>query len=170
MTWWIAIAQASTVDIEIADPAVTEVILDCVDGVYRSPVRSGVASFDRMPQGCKVSMIRRSGTIDRAGKWACNLDKCEQQDVLHLPVTDAPGRVNVILTTELPKGTMLEVTCTGYRQRADVTQNTAVFDGVPSGTDCELYFKGAVPTRFRPIGPGTWTCSMSGSAAICTGT
>jgi hypothetical protein len=167
MWGWVAIARASTIDVQVTDPAVTQVILECADGVYTSPVKSGMAAFDRMPQGCKVSMLRKSGAIDKAGRWTCSLDVCKQEEVLHAPVSDAPGRLNIILTTELPKGAGLELTCTGYRQRAEITQNTAVFEGVPQA-ECELYFKSSVPTRYRPIGPGTWSCSISGAAAICT--
>jgi hypothetical protein len=170
MWWWVALARASTVEIEVADPLVSEVVLECADGSYRSAVKGGIATFERMPQACKVSMVRRSGVIDRAGRWWCSLDACKQEEVLHAPVTDAPGRVNVIVATALPKGAALELTCTGFRVRTEVVQNTAVFDGVPDGADCELYFKGTVPARFRPIAAGTWSCSLSGAAAICTRT
>lgn len=168
MWLWAVTAFAATIDVQVTDPKVLQVFLVCADGVISSPVKNGVASFDRMPQGCQVQMMRQSGTIDKPGRWSCNLDACKQEEVLHAPVTNAPGRLNLILTTELPKGATLELTCPGgYRQRVEIAQNTAVFDGLPAGEDCDLYFKASVPTRFRPIREGTWSCGISGSTAIC---
>lgn len=171
MIAWLGLATAhaqSALEITVSDPLVTAVVLECADGVHKGVVRDGVVTFDLRPAGCTVNMVRRSGTVDAPGRWACTLDKCTHEEVQHQPVTDAPGRVNVITTIELPKGASFELTCSTYRQRADITLNTAVFEGVPEADDCTLFFKGGVPARFHPIHPGTWSCGLTGSVAVCT--
>lgn len=163
----IAAAHAQALEITITDPLVTAVVLECADGAHKGVVKDGVAAFDIRPQGCTVHLIRKSGTIDDPGRWTCTLDRCTQQEVAHHPVTDAPGRVNVITTTDLPKGAAFELTCSTYRERAEISLHTAVFEGVPDNDDCTLFFKGGVPARFHPIGPGTWSCGLTGNVAVC---
>jgi hypothetical protein len=166
--WTLAlVARASTLEITIADPLVTALVLECRDGTFKAVVKNGLASLEQVPQDCAVNLIRKSGTIDEAGRWTCTLDQCTQQEVAHQVVTDAPGRINVILTTELPTGSSLELTCSGgFRSRVDVTLNTAVFESVPD-EECTLFFKGGVPAKFRPIRAGTWSCGLSGTTAVC---
>ncbi|MCB9686505.1 MAG: hypothetical protein H6738_08615 [Alphaproteobacteria bacterium] len=167
---WLAIAaaHAQALQITVTDPLVTAVVLECADGVHKGVVKDGVASIDARPQSCTVNLVRKSGTIDNPGRWTCTLDRCTQQEVAHQAVADAPGRVNVITTTELPRGSSFELTCATYRERAAITLNTAVFEGVPEQEDCTLFFKGSVPARFHPISPGTWSCGLTGNVAVCT--
>lgn len=168
--WWVfaPMAYGSTFEIQVADPAVTTVVLECRSGSYKTAVKSGVAAFEHLPDGCQVFMIRKSGLVDSTGIWTCGLDTCKKEEVRHNPVTDAAGRINIILTTELPPGAALELTCNnGFRVRADVVVNTAVFDAVPD-EECTLFFKGSVPARFRPMRIGTWSCGLAGTTAICT--
>lgn len=161
-------ARAATLEITVTDPMVTALVLECRDGTQKATVKNGLATFEQVPEGCTVNMIRRSGTIDAPGKWTCTLDTCKMEDVQHAPVTDADGRVNVILTTEMPPGAWLELTCSGgFRARADVKTNTAVFDGVPN-EECTLFFKGGPPAKYRPMRWGTWSCGLSGTTAVCT--
>lgn len=169
--WWMALfaaARAQSVSITVTDPLVTSVVLACADGRYELPVRNGVAAMEKTPNRCEVSMFRTSGRVDQPGKWTCTLDKCTQVDVDHQPVTDAPGRINVILTTELPPAASLEISCTsGFRIRAGISLNTAVFDGVPP-EQCTMFFKGGLPAKFGPITQGTWSCGLSNTVAVCT--
>lgn len=169
LPWTIALAaEAATLEITVADPLVTALVLECQDGTFKAVVKNGLATLEQVPQGCTVNMIRRSGTIDEAGRWTCTLDKCTHQEVAHQEVSDAPGRVNVILTTDLPAGASLELTCSdGFRSRVDISLNTAVFESVPD-EECTLFFKGGVPAKFRPIRAGTWSCGLSGTTAVCT--
>ena len=170
MWWWtvLAAARAQSVAITVTDPLVTSVVLTCADGRFELPVRQGVATMERTPTRCEVSMFRTSGLVDQPGKWTCTLDRCTQVEVDHQPVSDAPGRINVILTTELPPGSSLEIACTsGYRTRTGIALNTAVFEGVPA-EQCTMYFKGGVPAKFGPITQGTWSCGLSNTVAVCT--
>ena len=161
-------ARAQSLEIRVADPLVTAVVLECADGRYDLPVRNGLATMERTPNRCQVHMYRTSGTIGEPGKWSCTLDKCTQNDVDHKPVVDAPGRINVILTSALPPSASLELTCaSGYRTRTEIGLNTAVFDGVPS-EQCTMFFKGSVPAKFGPISEGTWSCGLSNTVAVCT--
>jgi hypothetical protein len=169
--WWTVVvgaASAQSVQITVTDPMVTSLVLTCADGRFELPVRDGVAVMERTPSLCRVSMYRSSGEVDRPGKWTCTLDKCTQVEVDHKPVTNAPGRINVILTSDLPPSAWLEISCTsGFRTRTDISLNTAVFDGIPS-EQCTMYFKGSVPAKFGPITEGTWSCGLSNTVAVCT--
>jgi hypothetical protein len=166
--WWMASALASTIEIAVPDPMVTSLILECATGTYKADVRGGMVTFDHLPQNCRVFFIRKSGVVDDTGKWTCGLDQCSQEDILHREVVAAPNRVNVIITTELPKGAAMELTCPGgFRLRTEVLSNVAVFDGVPTAGECTLFFKGGVPARYQPMGPGNWSCGIHGSAAVC---
>ena len=164
----LAQAQAQSLEISVADPMVIAVVLECADGSHKAVVKNGRATMEQVPQGCTVHMIRKGGVIDAPGKWSCTLDACKQDDVDHREVTDANGRVNVVVTSPLPTGSFLELTCSGgYRVRADIDLNTAVFDGVPQ-EECTLHFKGGVPAKYRPVRWGTFYCGLSGSTAVCT--
>ncbi len=169
MAWWfVALARAQSVEITVTDPLVTSLVLTCADGRYELPVRNGVAGMEKTPSLCSVSMYRTSGKVDQPGKWTCTLDQCRQTEVDHKPVADAPGRINVILTTSLPPSASLEITCaSGFRTRTDISLNTAVFDGVPP-EQCTMFFKGSVPAKFGPISQGTWSCGLSNTVAVCT--
>jgi hypothetical protein len=162
------LAVAATVELQVPDPLVREVILECADGTHRGQPKNGVVTFEHVPKGCQVMMLRRSGVIDSTGKWSCSLDACTKQEVQHREVVDAPNRLNVIVTTELPPGASLELTCSnGFRVREPVVTNTSVFETVPD-EECTLYFKGSVPAKYRPIRAGTWSCGLSGTTAVCT--
>jgi hypothetical protein len=164
----LALADAP-LEISVADTRVSEVVLTCGGNTLRAPVKSGVASFASAPSGCTVDLVRRAGTITSAGKWACTADSCAQEDVHHTPISDAPKRVNVVVTTPMPSGTILEVDCPdgSYRERRPLEENTAVFDSVPS-EDCILLFKGGVPAKYQPLKYGTFYCSLTGATAVCT--
>jgi hypothetical protein len=171
MVWWVgaALAQNAPLEITVTDPKVHTVVLTCGRERLESAVRAGVAVFASAPSGCAVEMIRTGGHIAGPGKWTCGLDSCAQDDVHHLPVSDAPKRVNVIVSTPMPAGTGLEVACAdgSYRERRTLVENTATFDGVPS-EDCTLLFKGGVPAKYQPLKYGTWYCSLTGATAVCT--
>lgn len=165
---FLSAAFGSPVEITVSDPLVTALVLECQDGTFKAVVKNGLATLEQVPKDCVVNMIRKSGTITAPGRWTCTLEGCTQQEVSHREVTDAPGRVNVILTTDLPAGASLELTCSdGFRLRVEVAQNAAVFDGVPA-EECTLFFKGGVPAKFRPMREGTWSCGLSGTTAVCT--
>jgi hypothetical protein len=169
--WWLSVVAAShaqSVEITVTDPLVTSIVLTCADGRYELPVRNGVAGMEKTPSQCQVSMYRTSGVVNQPGKWTCTLDRCSQTEVDHRPVTDGPGRINVILTTPQPPGASLEITCaSGYRTRTEISLNTAVFEGIPA-EQCTMFFKGTVPAKFGPITAGTWSCGLSNTVAVCT--
>ena len=172
LIWFLATALAadsSPLELSIEDPKVTAVVLNCGSEEMRAEVRSGVASFPRAYSGCNVTMIRSGGTITSPGRWTCTLDRCVQDDVHHLPISNAPQRINVVLTTTMPAGTSVEVNCPDgvYRERRVLTENTAVFDRVPS-QECTLLFKGGVPAKYSPLKYGTYYCSLTAATAVCT--
>lgn len=161
-------ADTAPLELKIEDPKVRTVVLKCGADEMRADVKGGIASFPRAYSGCEVTMIRPAGTIGAPGRYTCDLDRCAQEDVHHLPISDAPQRVNVVLTTPMPAGTSLEVNCPGgYRERQTVTENTAIFDRVPT-QDCTLLFKGGVPAKYSPLKYGTYYCSLTGPTAVCT--
>jgi hypothetical protein len=164
----LALADAP-LEITVTDARVSEVVLTCGANTLRSPVKGGIASFATAPNGCTVDLVRRAGTISSAGKWTCTADSCSQSDVNHPPLTDAAKRVNVVVTTAMPSGTLLEVDCPDgtYRERHPLQDNTAVFDAVPS-EDCWLLFKGGTPAKYQPLRYGTYYCSLTGATAVCT--
>lgn len=152
----------------ITDAEVTAVLLDCgPNKQLKARVEGGVASFAAVPsEPCRVVLVRNGGTIDSGGAWTCDLDNCTQLDVHHTPVSDANRRINVILPG-LPPGASIEIQCPeGYRDRQQVIENTATFEGVPDDR-CSMMVKGAVPARFSPISEGTWYCQLTGTTAVC---
>lgn len=156
-------------EVKIADPAVVAVLLDCGSGAqYKANVVDGVAAFAQVPQAeCVVNLLRKGGTIDKPGKWSCTLDACTIEDVHHLDVLNADGRINVILPG-MHAGAAIEITCPdGWRGRVEIVENTATFDGVPDDR-CTLNVKGGVPARFSPITWGTWFCELTGTTAVCS--
>ena len=162
-----AAALAATLEIEIPDPQVVAVVLECADGSFKAVVRDGLATFERKPDGCAVTMVRRAGTIDQPGRWRCDLDGCRMKDVHHRPVTDGDGKINIIMASQLAGGASLELQCaSGYQVRTPVVENTVVFEGVPK-EDCTLHFKGGAPARYKPLTWGTWQCTLDGTVALC---
>ena len=160
-------AQASPLTLQIDDPYVIAVVLECGRDLMKATVSGGVATFDSVPDNCTVDLIRRTGVIDKPGTWTCGLDGCTMDDVHHAPISDAAGRINVVITGETGGNSSLEVTCpSGYRLRADISEATATFDDVPA-EDCLLSFKGGAPAKFRGITQGTWYCNLVGTAAVC---
>ncbi len=160
-------AQAGPLTVQVDDPYTIAVVLECGRDLMKATVKSGQAVFDSVPDGCTVNLIRRTGIIDRPGTWTCGLDGCTMDDVHHAEISDAEGRINVVVTSEAGGNSALEVTCpSGYRSRTDIAEATATFDGVP-GEDCLLSFKGGAPAKFRGISQGTWYCNLVGTAAIC---
>ena len=131
-------------------------------------MKGGVAAFTEAPSAeCKVDVVRRAGTISGPGVWTCDLSGCNQKDLHHRAISDAPGRVNVVSTGLAPSAS-LEIKCPGgYRERAQITENTATFEGVPD-EECTLLFKGGVPAKYNPLGWGTYYCRLTGTTAVCT--
>jgi len=155
-------------ELEITDPQITAVVLECTDGSHKAVVKNGVASFELLPENCSVNFVRRAGTISEAGRYTCTADGCKRTDVHHRAVSNADGRINIIAESPLAGGAWLEVSCaSGFRARADVLENTAIFDGVPN-EDCTLLFKGGAPARYRPITWGTWMCNLADTVAVCS--
>jgi hypothetical protein len=160
-------AQAGPLTVNISDPYVIAVVLECDGSLMKATVRDGRAMFDAVPEGCTVDLIRRTGLIDQAGEWTCGLDGCTMDDVHHAEISDATGRINVVVTGDIAGTSSLEVAClSGHRARQVLEEATATFDGVPA-EDCSLLFKGGAPAKFRGIGQGTWYCSLVGTTAIC---
>jgi hypothetical protein len=162
------VADAATLEITVTDPRVTALVLECADGTHKLVVDGGRAVLEKRPKDCVVNQVVRSGSITAPGAWTCGLEGCTQQDVAHRDVSDADGRINVIVASDLPKGSWLELTCPqGFRERASVEENTATFDAVPE-EECTLWFKGGVPAKFTRMRWGTWQCLLSGTTAVCT--
>jgi hypothetical protein len=165
---FLAPAEAAPLEISISDPQIVSVVLECTDGTFRAVVKDGLAVFERKPDNCTVNIIRRAGVIDEPGEWRCDVSTCAMKDVFHREVSDADGRVNVILAKEAAPGSWMELQCSsGYRNRAEIVQNTSTFDGVPNGEACTIFLKGGAPLRYKPIEWGTYQCTVDGSAMNC---
>jgi hypothetical protein len=163
-------AQASApLTINVADPAVVAVVLDCGGGsTQKAVVKNGKAEYLEVPNGnCSVVFVRKSGSISGAGTWTCSLDNCVQEDVHHLDISNADGRINIVIAN-VPPSTTLELNCpSGHRERSPLRENTGIFENVPN-EPCTLLFKGGVASRYQPISWGTYYCSLSGNVAVCS--
>ncbi len=78
-----------------------------------------------------------------------------------------PGSIKV--TVQGSTFLAVEIKCpSGDRKRAAFSGGTATAQGIPSGQDCELHFKGGAPVKFRPVRSGNaYTCNVQGSTAVC---
>lgn len=165
---WMTVANAfSPVQISVEDPNVTEVVLTCPDRTAKARVVNGIASFTEDVSNCKVEFKVDAGRIEGPGAYTCRSGSgCVSKGVNHRSVSDAPDRINVVVTDN--SANLFEIKCLGdYRARATVTENAAVFDGV-TGSSCTLFFKGGTPTKFDGIEPGhTYLCSAIGGIGTC---
>lgn len=160
-------ANAADMEIHIQDPSVTEVQLNCSGRVLKSPVSGAIARFPAGELGdCSVSLLSQVGAVSGNDKYTCTARGCTRNAVEHRQVSSAADRVTIILTDESTK--LMELRCpSGYRQRAPVTTNTAVFDGVPAGQQCALYWKNSAPGLARNITVGTWYCLNTDGTGVC---
>lgn len=159
-------AFAADLTINVSDPAVVEVQLQCGTRTLRSPVISGVATFTENVGSCSVHMVAQVGQISGNDKYTCGDAGCAKMAVEHRQIANAPNRVTIILTDASTK--LLELNCpSGYRERVAVATNTAVFEGVPEGQDCDLFWKNSAPGKGRKLRPGTWYCQNTNGTGIC---
>jgi len=62
----------------------------------------------------------------------------------------------------------VEVKCEDVRERATLSNGTAMVKGIPTDEDCTLYFKGGMPVQFHPVRGGqSLTCTFEGATASC---
>lgn len=157
---------ADPLRIRIEDPAVREVHLDCAGKKLRAPVRDGWATFQESIDRCSVALLSTSGELDGPGEYLCGVGGCARGDVQHRRVEAAPDRVTVVITDD--SASMLELRCpSGYRERANVETNTAVFDKVPD-ENCELFWKGTnALAKAIKLRPGLWYCQENSGTGIC---
>jgi hypothetical protein len=159
-------AFAGDLTIDVADPSVVEVQLACGSRVLKSPVVAGVATFSENVGDCAVSFLSQVGSVSGNDKYTCGSTGCTKNAIEHRQVGNAPDRVTIVLTDASTK--LLELNCpSGYRVRAPVETNTAVFDGVPAGEDCNLFWKNSAPAKGRKLRPGTWYCQNVGGTGVC---
>jgi hypothetical protein len=146
----------------------TKVVLDCGTRKIEAEVVGGKAQFAEAPEGCTLYAVRPLGKIAGPGDWACTPTGCTLNGVIHAPISDAAGRINVVIAGTYDTK-WLELTCSGagYRERGDIATNTSTFNSVPAG-DCTLYFKGATPAQYRGMSHGSWRCSLTGTTAVCS--
>ena len=162
-----AYAFAAPIEITITEANVTRLELTCGAQVRQIAVSNGKATIPDLPGKCSVSLVRPSGVIDGPGKYSCGFEACTLAEIDHKPVSDGPGKVNIILAPGVsPSG--IEMTCpSGYRTRAAIERNTALFSQVPNEA-CTIMLKGGPPLRYTGIGWGTYNCQASGSTLICS--
>ena len=153
--------------IMVADPSVSEVVLDCAGETHRATVKNSTASFSFRPDGCTVKLLTEVGKITGPARYACDRNGCSEIDVIHQDIVSAEGRLTVVLTDESTR--LFEIKCTGgHRARATVVTNTAVFDGVPN-EECDLLWKGGnTPAKAFRLRTGTYYCSATGGTGVCT--
>lgn len=161
-----AASAVEPVRIKVTDPSVREVVLECAGKKLTAPVRDGMVSFAENPGKCQVIFVSAVGTLDGPAEYECSARGCNKVDVVHRKVEAASDRVTIIVTDS--SAVLLELKCpSGYRVRANVETNTAVFDGVPN-EDCELYWKGGTAlARANKIRAGQWYCQATGTTGVC---
>lgn len=158
-------AQAGEMVLNIPDPAAKEVILACDGQTLKQPVVGGMAKFPGTLANCKVQVVREIGWIKNNDKWTCTDRGCARNAVEQRNVGYAPDRVTIVLTDASTQ--LLELRCpSGYRERAPVETNTAVFNGVPN-EDCDLFWKNSAPGKGRKLRPGTWYCQNTNGTGVC---
>lgn len=158
-------AQAGEMEITVPDPAAREVQLSCDGQQLTKPLVGGVAKFPGTLANCRVRVIREVGEVKSNDKWTCTDRGCTRNAIEHRNVGAAPGRVTIILTDA--STSLLELRCpSGYRERAPVETNTAVFEGAPN-EDCELFWKNSAPAKGRNLRPGTWYCQNTSGTGVC---
>ena len=153
--------------IQVEDPQVETVELRCSNGkTHTSAVRGGSARFLEDPGACQVVFIRPAGRISGQGRFTCGLTGCRQDDVFNRAIPDAPGVINVVFTDTLSSGSV-EIRCpSGYRQRDNIVDNTAILQSVPD-EPCTAALKGAMPATYNGIRHGTWYCSVANAIMNC---
>ena len=163
----VAPAFAAPLTINVQDPQVTEVEFNCGGEIKRVPVNKGIATLPEVPKLCTVFFVRRTGSIDGPGTYTCNNSGCVLDEVAHAPVSDGPGKVNVIFTSSTASNAA-EINCpSGHRSRESIAQNTVKFTGVPANQDCTILLKGGIPAKYRPVRAGTYYCALTGVTLVC---
>lgn len=163
---WIGIALAEPLSIHV-DPDVSEVAVKCGSQVNKYTPREGRVLLPTAPSSaCEVSLTRKVGSVMGPGTVHCDQRGCERT-VAGKRVGDVePGVISILLAPGTPARS-LELDCEDdIRQRVEIVNNAVRFEGVPDKT-CTIYFKGAVPGKYRPISWGTWTCHLESSTAVC---
>ena len=77
-----------------------------------------------------------------------------------------PGSLKIAVDDLNSPVRAVEIVCGSHRERVSVVGHLAVYEDVPAD-DCRLFFKGAVPAQFYPVGPGALRCRFVGSTAVC---
>jgi hypothetical protein len=161
-------------DLVLEVPAdIDAVVLDCPGQRLEQPVpaSSGPTASVRFPmwpgRECAVEFRRSVGRVVQLGSWRCAETGCVEVGSDEAPAPPLPpGQIKVLVAEGLPHPTV-ELTCPGgFRQRAAVMEHAALFTGVPD-EDCDLFFKGGAPLRYRPLRYGTWACSVVANTAVC---
>ena len=172
MTWfWLLTlplhsASASVPLVLNVEADVSTVTLTCPTGSQDTkPEVNGQVSFDIVPTNCDVSLTKRIGQVNSVGEYMCDSRGCTLQVPPHKPVQDADGRVNLIFL-DSGNASMIELSCSGYRERSKIYDFTAVFDDVPKD-ECTVYAKGGTTAKSQPLGWGTYACTISGPTLIC---
>lgn len=165
-------AHAQSVSLSIQDPAISEVVFACADGVSRVPVERpghGHVSLLRPPRACQVHLIRSLGTIAGTGRWRCTLQGCSSLDPDRQPGPGA-GPLQVSVELSLAPGAGLELACPGEPpQRVQLSPpgshdllaelppgpRLATLSGVPAA-DCSLRLWDGLPGGFHPTSWNTY--------------
>lgn len=186
-TRWLAPAMLAGVFCVWGSAHADELVIDVPGDVDTVVLRCGGQELERRPRPsvvpgaqaqvrfpmwpgreCDVTFERHVGRVMQLGNWACSDGGgCSEQGSNAAPAPPLPpGQIKVLTTDRLPHST-LELVCPGgYRVRTAVTNHTALFTGVPS-EECELFFKGGAPYRYRPVTEGTWSCTVVAGTAVC---
>lgn len=168
----LALATAAFADapLQITVPEnATKVVLVCATRTVEAVPVHGLATFAEAPADCTVNVSYSIGKTSGSGIFTCTeTGGCTMNDVPHAPISDASGRINVVISGAYDTK-WFEMSCnnSAYRERGDIADNTTVFNAVPTG-ECTLYFKGGTPAQYRGIGAGSWRCSLTGTTAVCS--
>lgn len=156
------------IQISITDPHVQAVHFRCAGlETMRVEVKNNKVTVGKEVAKCDLVMERRAGTIDGPGRYTCDLDKCTLDDVFHRPVTDQPGRVNMIFANKVDANSVELICPNGNRTREPIIDNVAVIDDVPTDEHCRVTTRSGTPAQFNKISPGTWRCTILGTTMLC---
>ena len=173
MLFAVALAAAQTMTIHVTDPLVDAVAVTCAGVTQIVPVANGAAAAPARGGGCAVQMVRGRGAVSGAGRFVCNEDGCvPAAPPQPVTVVDAPGRLNVVFTTDLAGARELELDCGGERVRAPIIGQVAAIDGLTPGAFCQPQTLGGASVWATPIATdarGTLTCGVDRGRLICAG-
>lgn len=168
----VMVAHAQAVTIDVPDPTIWGLVFDCPGEVFVAPVEGGRVLLDEPPHLCAVRTARGRGRVEEGGRWMCTEEGCvPREPEVAVSAVDAPGRLNLVLTTEAAGNVAVDLACgQAHRDRQLIQGPLVRFEGIPEGAWCKVGFVGG-QTVWAPelamVQEGTLICGLTAGRAVC---